>query len=70
MKVVIDTNVIISAALGSPTCSEVILMAIKNAQIIEPNIVSVELSRFCEKLEKQQQSDDKIKQIKNFFNVT
>ena len=69
MKVVIDTNVIISAALGSQTCSEVILIAIKNAQIIEPNIVSVELSRFCEKLESQQQSDDKIKKIKNFFAV-
>ena len=43
MKVVIDTNVIISAALGSKTCSEVILWAISHAQIIEPDIIAIEL---------------------------
>ncbi len=69
MKVVIDTNVIISAALGSQTCSKVILLAVENNQIILPNIISVELSRFCKKLEKQQQSDKNVKQIENFFKV-
>jgi len=69
MKVVIDTNVIISAALGSHTCSNVILWTMNNAQIIEPKIVSLELDRFCKKLVTHQKSKDNIKQIESFFEV-
>jgi predicted nucleic acid-binding protein len=43
MKVVIDSNVIILAAIGSGTCSKVILLTIDNAQIMESKIVSIEL---------------------------
>jgi len=63
MKIVIDTNVIISAALGSQTCSKVILWAMNNAQIIEPNIVSIELEHFCKKLITNQIIENNIKQI-------
>ena len=42
MKVVIDTNVIISAALGSQTCKEAILKALEKYEVIEPKIVSME----------------------------
>ena len=34
MKVVIDTNVIISAALGSQTCKEAILKALEKYEVI------------------------------------
>lgn len=69
MKVVIDTNVIISAALGSQTCSKVILWVMNNAQIIEPNIVSIELEHFCKKLITNQKIENNIKQIESFFEV-
>jgi predicted nucleic acid-binding protein len=41
MKLVINTNVIISAALGSQTCKEVILKTLKKYEVIEPKIVSM-----------------------------
>ena len=69
MKVVIDTNVIISAALGSQTCSKVILWVMNNAQIIEPNIVSIELEHFCKKLITNQKIENNIKQIEIFFEI-
>lgn len=41
MKVVIDTNVIISAALGSQTFKEAMLKALEKYEVIEPKIVSM-----------------------------
>jgi len=69
MKVVIDTNVIISAALGSDTCSKVIPWTINNSEIIEPNIVSVELEHFCKKLVSQQKLKNNTKHLEGFFKV-
>ncbi len=69
MKVVIDTNVIISAALGSQTCSKVILWIMNNAQIIEPNIVSIELEHFCKKLIINQKIENNIKHIESYFEI-
>jgi len=43
MKVVIDTNVVISAALGSRTCSKPVLKALDQG-VIEPRY----LCRSCE----------------------
>jgi predicted nucleic acid-binding protein len=53
MKVVIDTNVIISAALGSQTCKEAILKALEKYEVIEPKIVSMELDRFYLKMSQE-----------------
>lgn len=69
MKVVIDTNVVISAALGSDTCSKSILWAINNTEIIEPNIVSIELEHFCKKLVSQQKLKNNTKHLEDFFKV-
>ena len=49
MKVVIDTNVVISAALGSRTCSMAIIKAL-GQEVIEPGIFTQELRRFIVKL--------------------
>jgi len=49
MKVVIDTNVVISAALGSRTCSKAIIKALEQ-EVIEPGIFTQELRRFIVKL--------------------
>ena len=53
MKVVIDTNVIISAVLGSQTCKETILKALEKYEVIEPKIVSMELDRFYLKMSQE-----------------
>ena len=58
-----------AAALGSQSCSKVILLAVEKIQIIEANTASVELSQFCKKLEKQRQSDKTVKQIENFNKI-
>jgi putative PIN family toxin of toxin-antitoxin system len=49
MKIVIDTNVVISAALGSRTCSKAIIKALEQ-EVIEPGIFTQELRRFIVKL--------------------
>jgi putative PIN family toxin of toxin-antitoxin system len=69
IKVVIDTNVVISAALGSDACSKVILWAINNTEIIEPNIISIELEHYCKKLASQWKIKNKTKHIEDFFGV-
>lgn len=69
MKVVIDTNVIISAALGSQTCKEAILKAVEKYEIIEPEILSIELDRFYLKMNQSIESNEKTKAIYNFFNI-
>ena len=69
MKVVIDTNVVISAALGSDTCSKSILWAINNTEIIEPNIIAIEIEHFCKRLAKNQKIKNKTKHIEDFFEV-
>ncbi len=63
MKVVIDTNVIISAALGSQTCKEAILKALEKYEVIEPKIVSMELDRFYLKMSQEIKNNKKIKAI-------
>ena len=63
MKVVIDTNVVISAALGSNTCSKVILWVINNTEIIEPNIIAIEIEHFCKRLAINQKIKNKTKHI-------
>ncbi len=52
MKVVIDTNVVISAALGSKTCSHAVFKALEQG-VIEPRIFPQELRRFITKLKKR-----------------
>lgn len=52
MKVVIDTNVVISAALGSKTCSHAVFKALEQG-VIEPRIFPQELRRFIIKLKKR-----------------
>ncbi len=52
MKVVIDTNIVISAALGSKTCSIAIFRALKQG-IIEPTIFPKELRSFIIKLKEK-----------------
>ncbi len=50
MKIVIDTNVVISAALGSNTCKHAILRAFNEEhEIVEPKIISLELERFVKR---------------------
>ncbi|HRX66558.1 MULTISPECIES: putative toxin-antitoxin system toxin component, PIN family [unclassified Mesotoga] len=53
MKVVIDTNVVISAALGSKTCSHAVFKALEQG-VIEPRIFPQELRRFIIKLKKKE----------------
>ncbi len=71
MKIVIDTNVVISAALGSNTCKHAILRAFNEEhEIVEPKIISLELERFVEKIkEKGNFPKEKIDDIDNFFKV-
>jgi len=69
MKVVIDTNVIISAALGSQTCKETILKALEKYEIIEPKIVSMELDRFYLKMSQEIKNTKKIKAIYDYFRI-
>jgi putative PIN family toxin of toxin-antitoxin system len=69
MKVVIDTNVIISAALGSQTCKEAILKALEKYEVIEPQILSMELDRFYLKMNQEIKSNKKIKAIYDYFRI-
>ncbi len=69
MKVVIDTNVIISAALGSQTCKEAILKALEKYEVIEPKIVSMELDRFYLKMSQEIKNTKKIKAIYDYFRI-
>jgi len=69
MKVVIDTNVIISAALGSQTCKEAILKALERYEIIEPKIVSMELDRFYLNMSQEIKNIKKIKAIYDYFRI-
>ncbi len=49
MKIVIDTNVVISAALGSNTCKYAILKAFNGKHdVVEPKIISLEFERYDE----------------------
>ena len=66
MKVVIDTNVVISAALGSRTCSKAVLKAL-NQGVIEPQIFAQELRRFIMKLkEKEKYRHIELEHVSNF----
>ncbi|WP_036225336.1 putative toxin-antitoxin system toxin component, PIN family [Mesoaciditoga lauensis] len=71
MKIVIDTNVVISAALGSNTCKYAILKAFNGKHdVVEPKIISLELERFVEKIKgKGSFPKEKIDDIDNFFKV-
>ncbi len=67
MKVVIDTNVVISAALGSKTCSMVIVKALEQG-VIEPGIFPQELRRFISKLkEKEKYRNADLEGLSNFL---
>jgi len=67
MKVVIDTNVVISAALGSKTCSMVIVKALEQG-VIEPGIFPQELRRFISKLkEKEKYRNADLEGLSNFM---
>ena len=69
MKVVIDANVIISAALGSQTCKEAILNALEKYEVIEPKILSIELDRFYLKMSQEIKNNKKIKAIYDYFRI-
>ncbi len=71
MKIVIDTNVVVSAALGSEVCSKAIIKAFANRYtIIEPMIISLELEKFIEKVQSKTKYDEKtIKKIDDFFRL-
>ena len=71
MKIVIDTNVVISAALGSNTCKYTILKAFNGEHdVVEPKIISLELERFVKKIkEKGSFPQEKVDDIDNFFKV-
>jgi len=67
MKVVIDTNVVISAALGSKTCSTVVVKALEKG-VIEPVIFPQELRRFILKLkEKEKYRNVDFEMLSNFI---
>ncbi len=67
MKVVIDTNVVISAALGSKTCSMVVVKALEQ-EVIEPGIFSQELRRFVVRLkEKEKYRNVDLESLSNFI---
>jgi len=54
MKIVIDTNIVISAALGSNACKTAILKAFGRQHVVlEPPIITLELDRFLHKLQKK-----------------
>lgn len=69
MKIVIDTNIVISAALGSNTCKTAILKAFSQKYfVIEPPIISLELDRFLYKLQKKVGNNiELLKSIEAFF---
>ncbi|HCL90153.1 MAG TPA: putative toxin-antitoxin system toxin component, PIN family [Candidatus Atribacteria bacterium] len=69
MKVVIDTNVIISAALGSQTCKEAILKTLEKYEVIEPKIVSMELDCFYLKMSQEIKNTKKVKAIYDYFRI-
>ena len=71
MKIVIDTNVVISAALGSNTCKHAILKSFNGEHdVVEPKIISLELERFVKKIkEKGSFPKEKVDDIDNFFKV-
>ena len=67
MKVVIDTNVVISAALGSKTCSNTVLKALEQG-VIEPQIFVLELQRFIMKLKgKEKYGNIQLEGLSNFI---
>jgi len=67
MKVVIDTNVAISAALGSRTCSKAVLKALDQG-VIEPQIFVQELRSFIMKLkEKEKYRHIQLEGLSNFI---
>ncbi len=67
MKVVIDTNVVISAALGSNRCGRTIIKAL-NDEILEPPLIVEELSRFIVKLSNDKKVDGlSIMELARFF---
>lgn len=67
MKVVIDTNVVISAALGSKTCSKTVLKALEQG-VIEPQIFVQELQRFIMKLKgKEKYGNIQLEGLSNFI---
>ena len=69
MKVVIDTNVIISADFGSQTYKEAILKALEKYEVIEPKIVSMELDRFYLKMSQEIKNTKKVKAIYDYFGI-
>lgn len=69
MKVVIDTNVIISAALGSQICKKAVLKALEKYEVIEPKIVSMELDRFYLKMSQEIKNTKKVKAIYDYFRI-
>jgi putative PIN family toxin of toxin-antitoxin system len=67
MKVVVDTNVVISAALGSKTCSMVVVKALEQG-VIEPGIFPQELRRFVVRLkEKEKYRNVDLESLSNFI---
>ncbi|MGC9384839.1 MAG: putative toxin-antitoxin system toxin component, PIN family [Kosmotogaceae bacterium] len=67
MKIVIDTNVVISAALGSKTCTKALLKA-SHEDIIVPRLITEELKRFLAKVESAKKIDkNKLTELHNFF---
>ncbi|TYB85417.1 MAG: PIN domain-containing protein [Kosmotoga sp.] len=56
MKIVLDTNVVISAALGSKSCSRTIIKASRE-KIIEPLLVKEELEKFLIKVQLKKEPD-------------
>ncbi|MFO7882142.1 MAG: PIN domain-containing protein, partial [Kosmotogaceae bacterium] len=67
MKIVIDTNVVISAALGSKTCTKALLKA-AHEDIIVPSLIIKELKKFLVKVESAKKIDkNKFTELYNFF---
>ena len=67
MKVVIDTNVVISAALGSRTCSKAVIKALDQG-VIEPLIFVQELRSFIKKLKgKEKYRHIELEHLSNFI---
>jgi|GEM_PF-625119 len=67
MKVIIDTNVVISAALGSRTCSKAVIKALDQG-VIEPQIFAQESRRFTMKLkEKEKYRHTELEHLSNFI---
>jgi predicted nucleic acid-binding protein len=67
MKIVIDTNVVISAALGSSTCTKALLKA-SHEVIMVPRLITEELKRFLAKVESTKKIDKvKLTELNNFF---